>query len=30
MVLEPSDSGLKPFDLIEEDEYIELEEKYGF
>ena len=30
MVLEPADSGLKPFDLIEEDEYLELEEKYGF
>ncbi len=30
MVLEPSDSGLKSFDLIEEDEYLELEAKYGF
>ena len=30
MVLEPANSGLKPFDLIEEDEYLELEEKFGF
>ena len=30
MVLEPADSGFNPFDLIEEDEYLELEQKYGF
>ena len=30
MVLDPVDSGLKRFDLIEEDEYIELEEQYGY
>ena len=30
MVLEPADSGLKPFDLVEEEEYIELESKFGF
>ena len=30
MVLDPVDSGLKRFDLIEEDEYLELEEQYGY
>jgi DNA-directed RNA polymerase subunit beta' len=30
MVLDPIDSGLKRFDLIEEDEYLELEEQYGY
>ena len=30
MVLEPADSGLKAFDLIEEDEYLDYEEKYGY
>ena len=30
MVLDPDDSGLKRFDLIEEDEYLELEEQYGY
>ncbi len=30
MILEPADSGFKQFDLIEEDEYLELEQKYGF
>ena len=30
MVLEPAKSGLKPFDLIEEDEYLDIEEKFGY
>ena len=30
MVLDPVDSGLKRFDLIEEDEYLELEEQFGY
>ena len=30
MVLEPAASGLKAFDLIEEDEYLDYEEKYGY
>ena len=30
MVLEPANSGLKPFDLIEEDEYLDIEEKFGY
>ena len=30
MVIEPGASGLKPFELIDEDEYIELESKFGY
>ena len=30
MVLEPADSGLQQFDLVDEDEYIELENQYGY
>ena len=30
MVLEPAASGLKAFDLIEEDDYLDYEEKYGY
>lgn len=30
MVLDPADSGLKPFDLIEEEDYLDYEQKFGF
>ena len=30
MVLEPADSGLQQFDLVDEDEYVELENQYGY
>ena len=30
MVVEPGDSGLEKFELIEEDEYIQLEEQFGY
>ena len=30
MVIDPGASGLKPFELIDEDEYIELESKFGY
>jgi DNA-directed RNA polymerase subunit beta' len=30
MVIEPGDSGLDKFDLIDEDEYLDLEEQYGY
>ena len=30
MVIEPGDSGLEKFELIEEDEYIQLEEQFGY
>ena len=30
MVIDPGASGLQPFELIDEDEYMELEQKFGF
>ena len=30
MVIDPGASGLQPFELIDEDEYIELEQKFGY
>ena len=30
MVIEPGDSGLKKFELIEEDEYIDIEHQFGY
>ncbi|MEL1231625.1 MAG: DNA-directed RNA polymerase subunit beta', partial [Candidatus Neomarinimicrobiota bacterium] len=30
MVIEPGDSGLEKFELIEEDEYLDLEEQFGY
>ena len=30
MVVEPGDSGLEKFDLIDEDEYLDLEEQFGY
>ena len=30
MVIEPGDSGLEKFELIEEEEYLELEEQFGY
>ena len=30
MVLDPADSGLEQFDLVDEDEYLELENQYGY
>ena len=30
MVVEPGDSGLEKFELIEEDEYLQLEEQFGY
>ena len=30
MVIEPGDSGLEKFALIEEDEYLDYEEQFGY